>query len=137
MVPLVSCFLASCHLVERDDLEMMISCQGELREGKEKANDAVIPRGDWFELVSSPHYLAEMVILSLDWSCYYLDAKYLGYKLKSGLNVPHQEIPISICKDIRAIYLEVLLVYGGIMVASVGTDLTIWLLYVFVVLSHT
>ncbi|KAL8129075.1 hypothetical protein V2J09_018230 [Rumex salicifolius] len=58
---------------------------GELREGKEKANDYVIPRGDWFELVSSPHYLAEMVI------------------------------------------------YSGIMVASGGTDLTIWLLYVFVV----
>ncbi|KAK6234236.1 hypothetical protein QUC31_006642 [Theobroma cacao] len=45
----------------------------------------VIPRGDWFNIVSSPHYLAEMVI------------------------------------------------YVGLLVASGGTDLTIWLLLGFVV----
>ncbi|KAH9610718.1 hypothetical protein KSS87_003669 [Heliosperma pusillum] len=35
---------------------------GNLREVKEQADDYKIPHGDWFEIVSSPHYLAEMVI---------------------------------------------------------------------------
>uniref|UniRef100_A0A2P2JTX7 3-oxo-5-alpha-steroid 4-dehydrogenase C-terminal domain-containing protein n=1 Tax=Rhizophora mucronata TaxID=61149 RepID=A0A2P2JTX7_RHIMU len=34
---------------------------GSLRENKEKTDEYVIPHGDWFELVSCPHYLAEMV----------------------------------------------------------------------------
>ncbi|KAL5994734.1 hypothetical protein ACLOJK_024787 [Asimina triloba] len=34
---------------------------GSLRELKEKVDEYVIPRGDWFEIVSSPHYLAEIV----------------------------------------------------------------------------
>ncbi|KAL6981189.1 Polyprenol reductase 2 [Sarracenia purpurea var. burkii] len=58
---------------------------GSLRENAEQARDYVIPYGDWFDYVSSPHYLAEIVI------------------------------------------------YGGLMVASGGEDLTIWLLFVFVV----
>uniref|UniRef100_A0A5B7BDV9 3-oxo-5-alpha-steroid 4-dehydrogenase C-terminal domain-containing protein n=1 Tax=Davidia involucrata TaxID=16924 RepID=A0A5B7BDV9_DAVIN len=58
---------------------------GSLRENKEHADDYVIPHGDWFEYVSSPHYLAEIVI------------------------------------------------YGGLVVACGGADLTIWLLFGFVV----
>ncbi|XP_058080016.1 polyprenol reductase 2-like isoform X1 [Magnolia sinica] len=58
---------------------------GSLRDHKEEATEYAIPRGDWFEIVSSPHYLAEIVI------------------------------------------------YAGILVASGGSDLTIWLLFTFVV----
>ncbi|GAV75886.1 Steroid_dh domain-containing protein [Cephalotus follicularis] len=35
---------------------------GSLREQRERTEEYVIPHGDWFELVSSPHYLAEMII---------------------------------------------------------------------------
>ncbi|KAL5563135.1 hypothetical protein UlMin_032882 [Ulmus minor] len=58
---------------------------GSLREQREETDQYVIPHGDWFETVSSPHYLAEIVV------------------------------------------------YSGILVASGGADLTIWLLLVFVV----
>ncbi|GMH02811.1 hypothetical protein Nepgr_004650 [Nepenthes gracilis] len=60
---------------------------GKLREDKEHTaeNQYVIPCGDWFDLVSSAHYLAEIVI------------------------------------------------YGGLVVASGGRDLTVWLLFGFVV----
>ncbi|KAL0365624.1 UNVERIFIED_CONTAM: Polyprenol reductase 2 [Sesamum angustifolium] len=56
-----------------------------LRDNDEKVDDYAIPRGDWFEYVSSPHYLAEIVI------------------------------------------------YGGLVVASGFSDITIWLLFGFVV----
>ncbi|KAL0334625.1 UNVERIFIED_CONTAM: Polyprenol reductase 2 [Sesamum radiatum] len=59
--------------------------QGSLRDNDEKVDDYAIPRGDWFEYVSSPHYLAEIVI------------------------------------------------YGGLVVASGFSDITIWLLFGFVV----
>jgi len=36
-------------------------CQGSLRESRQ-ADEYVIPRGDWFEIVSSPHYLSEIVL---------------------------------------------------------------------------
>ncbi|KAG8497599.1 hypothetical protein CXB51_008914 [Gossypium anomalum] len=36
---------------------------GSLRERGDRTDKYVIPRGDWFEVVSSPHYLSEMVIL--------------------------------------------------------------------------
>ncbi|XP_074275472.1 polyprenal reductase 2-like [Silene latifolia] len=58
---------------------------GNLREQKGNADDYKIPLGDWFEFVSSAHYLAEMVI------------------------------------------------YGGLLVASGGLDVTVWLLFGFVV----
>ncbi|GMY05636.1 polyprenol reductase 2-like isoform X1 [Fagus crenata] len=58
---------------------------GSLRDRTEQDEEYVIPHGDWFESVSSPHYLAEIVI------------------------------------------------YAGLLVASGGTDLTIWLLFGFVV----
>ncbi|XP_011047189.1 PREDICTED: polyprenol reductase 2-like isoform X4 [Populus euphratica] len=58
---------------------------GSLREHVGKVDEYVIPRGDWFEIVSSPHYLAEIVI------------------------------------------------YAGMVFASGGTDLTIWLVFGFVV----
>lgn len=58
---------------------------GSLRDNTEQVEDYVIPYGDWFEYVSSPHYLAEIVI------------------------------------------------YGGLVIASGGADLTIWLLSGFVV----
>ncbi|KAJ4824498.1 hypothetical protein Tsubulata_019393 [Turnera subulata] len=57
---------------------------GSLREHKEQTDKYVIPHGDWFGIVSSPHYLAEMVI------------------------------------------------YAGVLVASGGTEFTIWLLLLFV-----
>lgn len=58
---------------------------GSLREHGAKVDEYVIPRGDWFEIVSSPHYLAEIVI------------------------------------------------YAGMVFASGGADLTIWLVFGFVV----
>ncbi|KAM3695455.1 hypothetical protein ACJW30_07G131000 [Castanea mollissima] len=58
---------------------------GSLRDQTEQVDEYVIPHGDWFESVSSPHYLAEIVI------------------------------------------------YAGLLVASGGADLTIWLLFGFVV----
>ncbi|KAL9354337.1 hypothetical protein Peur_052307 [Populus x canadensis] len=56
-----------------------------LREHAGKVDEYVIPHGDWFEIVSSPHYLAEIVI------------------------------------------------YAGVVFGSGGADLTIWLLFGFVV----
>lgn len=58
---------------------------GNLRKVKEQDSDYRIPHGDWFKVVSSPHYLAEIVI------------------------------------------------YAGLVVASGGLDLTVWLLFAFVV----
>ncbi|XP_073047436.1 polyprenal reductase 2-like [Primulina eburnea] len=58
---------------------------GSLRENDEQVNDYAIPRGDWFDYVSSAHYLAEIVI------------------------------------------------YGGLVIASGFSDVTIWLLFGFVV----
>ncbi|PKI54772.1 hypothetical protein CRG98_024874 [Punica granatum] len=58
---------------------------GSLRKRPGQSDEYVIPRGDWFEIVSCPHYLAEIVI------------------------------------------------YAGLLVASGGIDLTIWLLFGFVV----
>ncbi|PIA57210.1 hypothetical protein AQUCO_00600145v1 [Aquilegia coerulea] len=60
---------------------------GSLRDHKEETDEYAIPHGDWFEFVSCPHYLAEMVI------------------------------------------------YGGLLIASGGSDLTIWLLFGFVVVN--
>ncbi|KAL0534854.1 hypothetical protein IC582_029151 [Cucumis melo] len=60
---------------------------GSLRVRREQSEEYRIPHGDWFEVVSSPHYLAEIVI------------------------------------------------YGGLVVASGGKDLTIWLLFGFVVVN--
>ncbi|XP_041012782.1 polyprenol reductase 2-like [Juglans microcarpa x Juglans regia] len=58
---------------------------GSLRDHMEQVDEYVIPHGDWFEIVSSPHYLAEIVI------------------------------------------------YASLVVVSGGADLTIWLLFAFVV----
>lgn len=63
-----------CHLI-----------LGSTRKRKDQTDEYVVPHGDWFDMVSSPHYLAEMVI------------------------------------------------YAGLLIASGGTNLTIWLLLVFVV----
>ncbi|KAG6527774.1 hypothetical protein ZIOFF_009903 [Zingiber officinale] len=57
---------------------------GSLRRNR-RADEYVIPHGDWFAYVSCPHYLAEIII------------------------------------------------YLGILVASGGSDVTIWLLFLFVV----
>ncbi|KAK7257996.1 hypothetical protein RIF29_32369 [Crotalaria pallida] len=61
---------------------------GSLRDSRQ-AEEYVIPRGDWFELVSSPHYLSEIVI------------------------------------------------YASFVIATGGTNLTIWLVFVFVVANLT
>uniref|UniRef100_M4CCP9 3-oxo-5-alpha-steroid 4-dehydrogenase C-terminal domain-containing protein n=1 Tax=Brassica campestris TaxID=3711 RepID=M4CCP9_BRACM len=58
---------------------------GSLRENPSQAKEYIIPHGDWFEIVSSPHYLAEIVL------------------------------------------------YLGLLIASGGTEITIWLLHGFVV----
>ncbi|KAH6803772.1 3-oxo-5-alpha-steroid 4-dehydrogenase family protein [Perilla frutescens var. frutescens] len=58
---------------------------GSLRENGHKVDDYAIPEGDWFEYVSSPHYVAEIVI------------------------------------------------YGGLVIASGFSDITIWLILGFVV----
>nr|VDC82500.1 unnamed protein product [Brassica rapa] len=55
--------------------------QGSLRENPSQAKEYIIPHGDWFEIVSSPHYLAEIVL------------------------------------------------YVGLVIASGGTDITVWLLF--------
>lgn len=57
---------------------------GSLREHR-RSDEYVIPRGDWFEYVSCPHYFAEIVI------------------------------------------------YAGILFATGGSDITVWLLFIFVV----
>ncbi|KAI4351242.1 hypothetical protein L6164_005619 [Bauhinia variegata] len=62
---------------------------GSLREHSKQINDYIMPHGDWFEVVSCPHYLSEIVI------------------------------------------------YTGLVIASGGTNLTIWLLLVFVVANLT
>lgn len=41
------------------------SQQGSLREHTEQADEYAIPHGDWFEIVSCPHYLAEIVMFIL------------------------------------------------------------------------
>ncbi|XP_077231378.1 3-oxo-5-alpha-steroid 4-dehydrogenase family protein [Tasmannia lanceolata] len=62
---------------------------GSLREYAEQSEEYAIPHGDWFETVSCPHYLAEIVI------------------------------------------------YAGLLVASGGSDITVWLLFGFVVSNLT
>ncbi|KAG9445392.1 hypothetical protein H6P81_016732 [Aristolochia fimbriata] len=62
---------------------------GSLRKRSDQACEYAIPHGDWFEIVSCPHYLAEIVI------------------------------------------------YAGLLVASGGTDITLWLLFAFVVANLT
>lgn len=44
---------------------IFFSQQGSLRERKEQVDEYTIPHGDWFEIVSCPHYLAEIVMLIL------------------------------------------------------------------------
>nr|GEU64098.1 3-oxo-5-alpha-steroid 4-dehydrogenase family protein [Tanacetum cinerariifolium] len=58
---------------------------GSLRKNPKKPTEYIIPYGDWFKYVSSPHYTAEIVM------------------------------------------------YGGLVVASGGADLSLWLLFAFVV----
>ncbi|XP_068635021.1 polyprenol reductase 2 [Aristolochia californica] len=62
---------------------------GSLRKHPGQASEYAIPHGDWFEIVSCPHYLAEIVI------------------------------------------------YTGLLVAGGGTDITLWLLFAFVVANLT
>ncbi|CAG7900865.1 unnamed protein product, partial [Brassica rapa] len=58
---------------------------GSFRENPSQAKEYIIPHGDWVEIVSSPHYLAEIVL------------------------------------------------YLGLLIASGGTEITIWLLHGFVI----
>ncbi|CAE6138068.1 unnamed protein product [Arabidopsis arenosa] len=62
---------------------------GSLRENRSQAKEYIIPYGDWFGVVSCPHFLAEI-----------------------GL-------------------------YAGLLIASGGTDITIWLLFGFVAANLT
>ncbi|CAH8262724.1 unnamed protein product [Arabidopsis lyrata] len=62
---------------------------GSLRENPSQAKEYIIPYGDWFRMVSSPHFLAEIVL------------------------------------------------YAGLLIASGGTDITIWLLFGFVAANLT
>ncbi|CAN8271360.1 unnamed protein product [Cochlearia groenlandica] len=58
---------------------------GSLRKNPSQVNEYIVPHGDWFEIISCPHYLAEIVL------------------------------------------------YFGLLVASGGGDITIWLIFCFVV----
>jgi hypothetical protein len=49
-------------------LTLQIPWQGSLRDRVEQVEEYVIPHGDWFEIVSSPHYLAEIITLSISLS---------------------------------------------------------------------
>ncbi|CAD5318659.1 unnamed protein product [Arabidopsis thaliana] len=62
---------------------------GSLRENPSQAKEYIIPYGDWFRMVSSPHFLAEIVL------------------------------------------------YAGLLIASGGTDISIWLLFGFVAANLT
>ncbi|KAB1224562.1 hypothetical protein CJ030_MR2G028510 [Morella rubra] len=79
--------------------------EGSLRDNVEQEDEYVIPHGDWFEIVSSPHYLAEIVTLYV-----------------SSLLSVSRHPPSAPC-----------VIYAGLVVASGGADLTIWLLFAFVV----
>ncbi|KAK8716793.1 hypothetical protein V6N13_044091 [Hibiscus sabdariffa] len=52
-----ACFVTCAH----PDAYFLVLVQGSLRERGDQTAKYVIPHGDWFEIVSSPHYLAEMV----------------------------------------------------------------------------
>lgn len=54
-------------------------------------NDYAIPRGDWFEYVSSPHYLAEIVSIFAinDLSCFSYWRSSLPYQFCRLLQLPH------------------------------------------------
>ena len=62
------------------DADFLAFNQGSLREHRDRSVEYVIPLGDWFDIVSSPHYLAEMVVLSLSLSL--VDACYALFAVK-------------------------------------------------------
>ncbi|KAJ9568439.1 hypothetical protein OSB04_004405 [Centaurea solstitialis] len=76
---------------------------GSLREKTETLEEYVIPYGDWFEYVSSPHYSAEIFT---------------------------SPVPFVIRPTMM---LMMKVIYGSLLVASGGTDLSLWLLFAFVV----
>lgn len=90
-----------------------------MRENREHSDDYVVPDGDWFQYVSSPHYLAEIVTsLSLTNVLYISRYRPLS----------RSKLHVSFC------FLLVLkVIYAGFVVASGCSDLTICLLWVFVV----
>lgn len=100
--------------------------QGSLREHAERVDDYVVPHGDWFEIVSSPHYLAEIVIslISLSFSHTHGETNLYNYA-----KVWHFCVVMCFLQMMKVIY-------AGLLVASGGEDLTIWLLFGFVVLFH-
>lgn len=100
--------------------------QGSLRENSEQADEYVIPHGDWFDYVSSPHYLAEIVILSCPlFLVSFFSSNFFVIPRNPQIFAPNFAIS-SLMK----------VIYAGLVVASGGTDLTIWLLFAFVVLLH-
>lgn len=97
--------------------------QGSLREHAEQIDEYVIPHGDWFEIVSCPHYLAEIVIS-------------LSLSLSLSLLHKHKTILVTMLRlanDLNSCLQMMKVIYAGLLVASGGTDITIWLLFAFVV----
>ncbi|CAI0392907.1 unnamed protein product, partial [Linum tenue] len=54
--------LSLCHFCAFKALNFAVDEGSLRRRDREQREEYAIPRGDWFELVSSPHYTAEMLI---------------------------------------------------------------------------
>ncbi|KAF3685691.1 putative protein BASIC PENTACYSTEINE4-like [Capsicum annuum] len=102
----------------------MVSSEGSLRENREDNDDYVVPYGDWFQYVSSPHYLAEIVTsLSL--------SNVLGVFI-SRLNT-HKKLSTVVLQVPLCFSFVLKVIYAAFVVASGCSDLTIWLLWGFTV----
>lgn len=102
--------------------------QGSLREKKEQADDYIIPHGDWFEYVSCAHYLAEIVsffsaVISFN---IFLSSVWFSFFRVAFWNHKYT------CSDFFSMVMKV--IYFGILIASGGLDVMVWLLFGFVVM---
>jgi 3-oxo-5-alpha-steroid 4-dehydrogenase 3 len=86
-----------------------------------KVDEYVIPHGDWFEIVSTPHYLAE-IVRSLSLSL--IHDLHTVIEWNWGAEGSH-----------FMFMLMIQVIYAGVVFGSGGADLTIWLLFGFVVSS--
>lgn len=97
-----------------------------MRENRKDNDEYAVPYGDWFQYVSSPHYLAEIVtslsltnVLGVFISCLSTHTK---------LTFAGSNLQVPFCFS-----LVLKVVYAGFVVASGCSDLTIWLLWGFTV----
>lgn len=116
---------------------MFLENKGSLRENDQNVSDYTIPHGDWFEYVSSPHYLAEIV--SLLFSFLKIDGQLLLFLfffllqtiIFETLIFPEGIDLLGFLFTVFPFAVEVM--YGGLVIASGFSDITIWLLFGFVV----